>query len=67
MLKCQLVKAVIEYIKGVRQELTKVTWPKKDEVVRLTLLVFATSGLVAFYVGVLDFSFTKLLGLIVAR
>ena len=66
MLQCQAVKVVIDYVRGVRQELTKVTWPKKEEVTRLTLLVFATSALVAVYVGGLDFAFTKLLELVIS-
>jgi len=61
------VKAFFEYFVGVKTELGKVTWPKKEEVIRLTLLVFVTAGIVAAYVGGLDFTFTKLLGLIVAR
>lgn len=61
------VKALFEYFNGVRLELSKVTWPKKEEVIRLTLLVFVTSGIVAAYVGGLDFTFTKLLSFIVAR
>lgn len=61
------MKKVLEYLVGVKAELKKVTWPNKEEVVRLTLLVFVTSGIVAAYVGALDFSFTKILGLIVSR
>jgi preprotein translocase subunit SecE len=61
------VKAILGYLKDVRLELTKVTWPKKEEVTRLTLLVFVTSAIVAIYVGGLDFTFTKLLSIIVSR
>ena len=67
LLQFPIVKVILEYIKGVWSEMTKVVWPKKEEVARLTLLVFITSGIVAAYVGVLDFSFTKLLELVVVR
>jgi len=60
------VKVFIDYIKGVRSELSKVTWPKKDEVIRLTLTVFIISGIIGIYLGVLDFALTKLLEVLVS-
>lgn len=47
--------------------MTKVTWPKRDEVVRLTAVVILLSLIVGIYVGALDFSFTKLLEIFVSR
>lgn len=58
---------LVSYFQEVKVELTKVTWPKKDEVARLTLLVFAFSGIVAIYLGGLDFGFTKILESVVSR
>lgn len=55
------MKKVVTFISEVRAELVKVTWPKRDEVIRLTLVVIAISAIVAVFVGVLDFLFTKLL------
>jgi len=60
------VNVFIDYIKGVRSELSKVTWPKKDEVIRLTLTVFIISGIIGIYLGVLDFALTKLLEVLVS-
>jgi preprotein translocase subunit SecE len=60
------MKMVISYLKEVRSELSKVTWPKKDKVVKLTLIVFIISAALGVYVGVLDFAFTKLLGLLIS-
>ncbi|MFH1971073.1 MAG: preprotein translocase subunit SecE [Patescibacteria group bacterium] len=67
MLKFVLVNKVINYLKEVKLELSKVTWPKKDQVIKLTLIVFVISGIVAIYVGGLDFVFTKVLGLIINK
>ncbi|MFC1625237.1 preprotein translocase subunit SecE [Patescibacteria group bacterium] len=58
---------VKNYLKEVKLELSKVTWPKKDQVIKLTLIVFIISGIVAIYVGGLDFIFTKALEFIVRR
>lgn len=61
------MKTIKEFIDSVRLELTKVNWPKKQEVVRLTAIVFIISGIVAAYVGGLDYLFLKLLELIVSQ
>jgi len=59
------VGQVIQYLKDVRLELTKVVWPKKQEVIKLTLIVFIISAIIAAYTGVLDYLFTKLLEIII--
>lgn len=61
------MKQAITFLKEVRHELTKVTWPKREEVVKLTLLVIVISLIVGVYVGGLDVIFTKLLEVVVAR
>ncbi|OGM11749.1 preprotein translocase subunit SecE [Candidatus Woesebacteria bacterium RBG_16_36_11] len=58
---------IFQYLKDVRTELSKITWPKKEEVIKLTLIVFIFSALVAFYVGGLDLIFTNVLGKIISR
>jgi preprotein translocase subunit SecE len=67
MLKFALVSKLTNYIGEVKLELSKVTWPKKNEVIRLTLIVFIISGIVAGFVGGLDLLFTKLLAAIVTK
>ena len=61
------MKGVIKYLKEVKTELGKVIWPKKEQVIKLTLIVFIISGAIGLYVGILDFSFTKLLELLLVR
>jgi len=56
-----------KFIKEVKAELLKVTWPTKKEVVRLTSIVVAISLFVGLYIGLLDFIFTKLIQLIIRR
>lgn len=62
-----LVKAAIDYLRGVRQEISKVVWPKREEIVKLTLTVFIISGVIGAYVGVLDLAYTKLLESFLSR
>ena len=61
------MKKVLSYFSEVRLELSKVTWPKREEVIKLTLIVFLISAAVGFYAGALDYILTKVLEFVVAR
>lgn len=54
---------IIQYLKEVRVELTKVTWPTRAEATHLTIVILGASLLVGLYVGGLDVLFTNLLGM----
>jgi len=49
------------FLQESKQELLRVNWPSRQDTIRLTLVVIAMSLLVAFFLGALDFIFTKLL------
>ena len=49
------------YLTGIREELKKVTWPSRSEVIKLSFVVISISLIIAFYVGLLDIIFAKLL------
>ena len=55
----------IAYIKEVNVELKRVTWPTKQEIVRLTTVVIVSSVLVGLFLSALDYVFPKLLGVII--
>jgi len=65
--KISSVKQVLTFLTEVKLELSKVTWPKRSEVIKLTAIVFIISAIVGGYTGALDFIFTKLLEVLVAR
>lgn len=67
MIKFVSVKQVISFFSEVRTELTHVTWPKRDEVIKLTIIVFLISAVVGAYVGGLDYLYTKALELVVSK
>lgn len=54
------------FIKEVRTELAKVTWPTRPETIRLTIIVIAISVGVGLYLGGLDMLFTQMLRLLVS-
>jgi len=51
----------------VKSELAKVTWPTKDQVIRLTGVVVVISLIVGLFIGALDLSFTKIVEFIVKK
>ncbi len=53
-------KNPLNFLKEVKTELTKVTWPTRTEALRLTAIVIGVSLAVGIYLGGLDYVFTKL-------
>lgn len=50
----------IAYLKEVRAELTKVSWPSRATTVNMTLLVVAVSAILGLYLGLVDYIFHQL-------
>lgn len=57
----------VVFIKEVKAELTKVIWPTRKEVVKLTIIVLVVSVAIGLYIGGLDLVFTKFTDLLVKR
>jgi preprotein translocase subunit SecE len=59
--KTQIQKfSPIIFIKEVKSELIKVSWPTRSETIKLTSVVIAISVIVALFIGVFDALFLKL-------
>ena len=61
------MKSALGFFSEVKSELSKVTWPKRNEVLRLAGIVILGSVIVGFYVGGLDYLFTNLLTKLISR
>ena len=57
-----MVGKAIQFTKEAVAELKKSTWSGKREVAGATAVVLALTGLVAIYVGAVDFVLSKILG-----
>ena len=57
--------AIVKYLKETRAELRKVTWPTREEAVNLTVVVVAVTTAMAAFLGLVDYFFAKLFGLII--
>ena len=54
----------VTYIQETWDEMQKVKWPTRVEIIRLTTIVIIISIIVGLYIGALDFIFTKSVELI---
>ncbi len=48
-----------------RDEIKKVTWPTRQQIIRLSAIVIIASLATGLYLGALDYIFTELLALII--
>lgn len=51
---------LVSFLKEVRDEMQRVSWPSKDKTIRLTTIVIVLTVGVGIYVGLLDVLLTKL-------
>ncbi len=61
------MKSITNFFSEVKIELSKVTWPTRNETIKLTLIVLSVSAIIGAYVGGLDFLYTKFLAFIFSR
>lgn len=57
----------VTFLRQVLDELKKVTWPTREEVIRLTVSVIVITLIVSFFLFGIDFALTKALDLLLNR
>lgn len=57
----------IAFLNETLDELKKVVWPSRNEVIRLTSVVIFVSLAVGVYIGGLDFIFTRALEIVISK
>lgn len=58
---------LINYFKESFNELHKVTWPTRNQAVRITIIVLAFSLVVALFIGLLDLVFSFVFDFLVSQ
>lgn len=53
-------KGPLSFFKEAKEELKKVTWPKKEELIKMTAVVITISLAVGLFIGLLDYIFISL-------
>jgi preprotein translocase subunit SecE len=53
---------VIQFIKEVRAEFKNITWPKKDTIIQLSIVVISVSAIISIILGGFDYLFVNSIG-----
>ncbi len=61
------MEKLINYFKESKAELTKVTWPTKEQAVRATIMVIVISSVTALFLGGVDYGLNEILNLVLSR
>ena len=61
------MEKTIQYLKEVVAEMKNVTWPSRNQTTFFTVAVLIVSIIVAYYLGLLDSIFSKILGWFLIR
>ena len=54
-----IVTRIREFVQEVLAEFRKVTWPSRQELINSTTIVIVVTVVLAFFLGVVDISLTK--------
>lgn len=65
MVKGKKQNPVIRFLRETRSELRKVVWPSRQEATNLTIIVIAVTLTMAASLGLIDYIFSKLFGLLI--
>ena len=60
----KLIDKFVRFIKDVTAEMRLVTWPTKADIQEGTIVVIVISGIVAIFLSLVDFGFSKLVNLV---
>lgn len=56
---------IVKYLKEVRGEIRKVTWPSRQEILRLSAIVIVVLVAMSAFMAVIDYAFSWLMRLII--
>ena len=62
-----MISKRLRFFNEVWEELGKVTWPTRNEAVRMTLMVLIVSAVIAAFIGSLDFVLTNIITKLVTK
>ena len=60
-----MFKKINEFIKEVRVEMTKVSWPSREEIIGSTVVVVSVVAILSAFTGIADVLISKILELII--
>ena len=65
MKKINLFKRIGDYLKEIKGELKKVTWPTKDDLIKTTIAVLVSSLIFGVFLFIVDMIFSRVINSII--
>jgi preprotein translocase subunit SecE len=59
-----IIQKPANFLRQVRQELSKVSWSSRSELLGSTVVVIVITGILAVFIGVIDLALSKLLTIV---
>ena len=53
------MQKIIKFLKETKTEMTKITWPTKNEIIGSTIVTVVVSIVVSIFIGIVDFALDK--------
>ena len=60
-----MFKKIIQFLKEVKFELRKVTWPGRREVINSTIVVLIATAIITIFLYLVDVGLSRMVGLII--
>ena len=60
-----MIKKIVQFIKEVKNELKKVTWPGRKEVINSTIVVLIATAILTIFLYLVDVGLSRLVGIII--
>ena len=60
-----MFKKIIQFLKEVKFELKKVTWPNRKEVINSTIVVIIATAIITIFLYLVDVGLSRLVGIII--
>lgn len=62
-----MANKVTHFFKDVKLEMTKVSWPTKDELIGSTVIVLVSLAILSGFIGLCDIILSKIVNIIMTR
>lgn len=59
------MKRLTEFFRGVAREMRKVSWPKRKELTKYTIVVISTVVIMSLFFTVVDYGISKLIRIVI--
>ena len=62
-----MANKVALFFKDIKLEMSKVSWPTKDELIGSTIIVLVSLAILALFIGICDIFLSKIVNIIMTR